>query len=97
MNLVTVVVAAGMVMLVYERCRPAWPFLPVRDWWPRALLLTMVQAITAWLASATWDVWLSGTAPGPTGGHGLAADALIGYLVLTFVYRFLMFRRVAAA
>ena len=86
MDQVALVIGFGIVMLVYERQRPAWPFLAVRGWWLRAMSLTVVQAATAWLASATWDLWLSGAALWRVGGYGLAADALIGYFALTFVY-----------
>ena len=61
-----------------------WPV--VAGWWTRAIALNAVQAAIAFLAGTTWDGWMerhrlfSAEALGTTGG------AIVGYLVITFVY-----------
>jgi sterol desaturase/sphingolipid hydroxylase (fatty acid hydroxylase superfamily) len=86
MMVVLVVAAAGLAMLAWEATHPAHPRPSVPGWWPRALLLTSAQALVAWLATATWDRWLPRLAPWQAGGHGVIVDALLGYVVVTFVY-----------
>ena len=86
MNVIFLVIGAGLAMLAWETARPAHPSPAVRGWWPRALLLIAIQALVAWLATATWDRWLPQLAPWRAGGHGIALDALLGYFVITFVY-----------
>jgi sterol desaturase/sphingolipid hydroxylase (fatty acid hydroxylase superfamily) len=80
------VLVLGLVMLALEQARPARQFPRVAGWWPRAIGLTAVQAAVAILAIQTCDRWLPALALWHLDTGNLLADALAGYLVLTFVY-----------
>lgn len=86
MQSVLAVVGLGLAMLALEQARPARRFDRVAGWWPRATALTGVQAAVALLAVHTCDRWLPELALWRVGGYGTLADAVIGYLVLTFIY-----------
>ena len=86
MGYLPVVLASGLLMLAVERMRPGRQFERVAGWHGRAIALTVTQAAVAIVATFAWDRWFAGLAPWRIGGHGLVPDALIGYLVLTFVY-----------
>ena len=86
MATVLLVLGVGLVMLVWERRRPGRLLPSVAGWWPRAIALNGCQALVAWLATATWNAWLPGAAFWHLGGHGTLADALLGYVAITFVY-----------
>ena len=86
MGYLPVVFALGLAMLARERIHPGRLFERVAGWHTRAIALTVTQAAIAVLATFAWDQWLRGLAPWRLGGHGLVADALMGYLALTFVY-----------
>lgn len=80
------VLGLGLGMLALEQARPARRFERVAGWWPRALALTAIQGAVALLAIHACDRWLPGLALWRAGGRGVVADAVLGYLVLTFVY-----------
>ncbi|HEV3009797.1 MAG TPA: sterol desaturase family protein [Burkholderiales bacterium] len=86
MQSILLVLGLGLSMMALERARPARRFERVAGWWPRALALTAVQGAVALLAIQACDRWLPGLALWRAGGYGVLADALLGYLVLTFVY-----------
>jgi sterol desaturase/sphingolipid hydroxylase (fatty acid hydroxylase superfamily) len=86
MNIVAVVLVFGLVMLVWETRRPGRHFPLVAGWLPRAFALTAIQALIAWLATVTWDRWTPHLAVWHLGGRGLVPDALLGYVVITFVF-----------
>lgn len=86
MQSVLAVLALGLAMLALEQAAPARQFDQVTGWWPRAIALTAVQAAVALLAINTCDRWLPGLALSRLGGHGVFADAVLGYLALTFTY-----------
>jgi sterol desaturase/sphingolipid hydroxylase (fatty acid hydroxylase superfamily) len=86
MGYALVVLAAGLAMLAVERTYPGRRFERVARWYPRAIIVNGIQAAIAYLAAATWDRWLPQAALWHLSGHGLVADALLGYVVITFVY-----------
>ena len=86
MESVLVVLAFGLAMLGVERASPGRSFERVAGWYPRAVLLSVVQAAVAYVATATWDLRFPQFALWHAGGFGLLPDALLGYFVLTFVY-----------
>ena len=81
-----IVVVVALFMMLVELRRPGRDWPRVRGWWGRALLFNGLQAAVIYLAGAAWDGWMvdhqvwSADPLGPTWG------ALVGYLVLTFVY-----------
>jgi sterol desaturase/sphingolipid hydroxylase (fatty acid hydroxylase superfamily) len=86
MDTVTVVLLCGFAMLVWEWRNPGRQFAKVPGWLARAVFLTVVQGVIAFVATSTWDHWMSGVAIWHLRQHGVPADALIGYVALTFVY-----------
>jgi sterol desaturase/sphingolipid hydroxylase (fatty acid hydroxylase superfamily) len=86
MESVLAVVGLGLGMLLIEQVRPARQFEKVAGWWGRAIGLTLFQGIVALVALRACDRWLPGLALWQAGGHGIVPDAVLGYLVLTFVY-----------
>lgn len=86
MTTLVVVLGLGLVMLSVERLRPGRRFDPAKGWLMRATLLNAVQGAVAYLAVLTWDRWLPRFAPWHLDVGSVLANALLGYLVLTFVY-----------
>jgi hypothetical protein len=84
----TILLVAGvaLAMMAVEWARPgqAWP--TVSGWWPRALLLNGCQAATVLLAGISWDRWMPGWRSWSADALGMVGGALVGYLVITFVY-----------
>lgn len=81
-----VVLALAIAMMIVERLRPgrAWP--DVRTWWIRAIALNVVQIGIVFLAGWTWDGWMVRHRPWSADRLGLAGGALVGYVVITFIY-----------
>lgn len=86
MDYAVVVLALGLIMLAVERSHPGRLFDKVDGWHVRAICLNAAQAAVACVATLTWDRWFPELARWRLGGHGLIADALLGYFVITFVY-----------
>lgn len=86
MTTILLVLAAGMAMLIWEKCYPGRRFPVVEGWWPRAISLNAIQALVSWVATMTWNRWFPDAALWHLGDHGVVADALVGYVVITFVY-----------
>ncbi len=85
MILATVVAVAAGMMLV-EALAGARPWPKVRGWWPRAIALNAIQFGIALLAGHTWEAWLADWRLWSAEGLGVAGGALLGYVVITFVY-----------
>lgn len=83
---VLLVASVALLMIVLEQLRPgqAWPTVP--GWWARALLLNACQVATVLLAGISWDRWMLGWRPWSADAFGTVGGALVGYLVITFVY-----------
>ena len=86
MDTVGIVAVVTLVMYAIERLAPGMT-LPRVPWWgTRVVAFNAVQVGVVYLGAATWDRWLphgqlfDGAALGPVGG------ALVGYLVITFVF-----------
>jgi sterol desaturase/sphingolipid hydroxylase (fatty acid hydroxylase superfamily) len=80
------VLAVGLAMLIVERriAARAWP--RVDGWWPRAIAANLVQAAIAVIAGLAWDGWMIRQQPWSLASLGIFTQAIIGYLVITFVY-----------
>lgn len=86
MSTVLIVLALGLVMIALEQWRPSRRFRVVVGWWPRAIMLNLVQAGSVFISAVTWDVWLP---QWPLlAGHSwpLLVQVGIGYLLITFIY-----------
>src|SRR5207253_359635 len=76
----------AVAMIAVELLAPGrrWPQAP--GWIARALLLNVVQAGTVFLTGATWDRWFPQLRLWDLSALGIATGAVVGYLVITFVY-----------
>jgi len=86
MDYAVAVLALGLMMLGVERLRPGRSFERVAGWHTRAVGINLVQAAATYVAALTWDRWLPELALWRLGGHGVIADALLGYFVITFIF-----------
>jgi sterol desaturase/sphingolipid hydroxylase (fatty acid hydroxylase superfamily) len=80
------VLGAAIAMIAVETLAPGrrWPKVP--GWLTRALLLNAAQGATVLLTGITWDRWFPQLRIWDLGDLGTLWGALIGYVVITFVY-----------
>ena len=81
-----IVAAAAALMIACEAARPGRPWPKVAGWWLRAALLNGAQVGMVFLAGVAWDGWMVRHRPWSADGLGMAGGALVGYLVITFIY-----------
>ena len=81
-----IVLAFAAVMIVYEVRQPGRAFPSVAGWWWRAGLLNAVQAGMVFVAGWTWDRWFLEIRHPLAGRMGVVVGAVVGYLVITFIY-----------
>ena len=76
----------AILMMLAEWRRPgrAWP--KVRGFYARALALNGLQAVVAFFSGRLWDTQLREMRPFDASGLGPVAGALLGYVVITFIY-----------
>jgi sterol desaturase/sphingolipid hydroxylase (fatty acid hydroxylase superfamily) len=86
MLITAVVVSLALLMIVVEWIKPGRKFPTVTNWWARALAFNLIQMSTVFLAGRTWDGWMIRVQPWSAAGLGFAGGALVGYLVITFIY-----------
>lgn len=82
-----VTIGLGLFLLILERIFPDQKLLPVSGWWTRVIIINIMQLGVVFTAGRTWEIWFdsyslidlhTGLAP--------AIDALIAYLVVTFIF-----------
>lgn len=86
MSVVLVVLAVAIAMLVVERLFPGRRFPKVPGWPLRAISLNAVQVGIVFVGGATWDRWFPGKSLWDASALGTAGGALLGYVVITFIY-----------
>jgi sterol desaturase/sphingolipid hydroxylase (fatty acid hydroxylase superfamily) len=81
-----VVLAAALVMIAIESARPGrrWPH--VAGWWTRAIALNGIQVAVVFLGGWLWEDWMRGHRFWSADALGLTGGAIVGYLVITFIY-----------
>ncbi|HJL19615.1 MAG TPA: sterol desaturase family protein [Sandaracinaceae bacterium LLY-WYZ-13_1] len=81
-----IVLVCALAMMGVELVRPGRRWPRVAGWWGRAIVLNATQAamvfVTGWLV----DDWMRAHRPWSADGLGPWLGALLGYLVITFVY-----------
>jgi sterol desaturase/sphingolipid hydroxylase (fatty acid hydroxylase superfamily) len=81
-----IVLGAGILMMAIERMGAGRNWPKVRGWWLRAVLLNSFQVGAVWLAGVGWNGWMYRHRLWSLDRLGILGGALVGYLVLTFVY-----------
>lgn len=82
---ISVAVAIGL--FIVERLWPAMELPRVRAWWPRVILINLIQLGLVVLAGFTWDRWLQHASLFHLRDHlNDFSSAAVAYLVSTFVY-----------
>ncbi len=86
MACILVVLVIGLAMLAVECAFPGRQFERPSGWHRRAICLNVVQAGVTFLSAMTWDRLFPDLALWRLGASSLMADALLGYVAITFVY-----------
>lgn len=86
MGIAVFVGVVAALMFIVETLQPGREFPKVAGWWGRALLLNGVQVASVLVAGMTWDRWMPGRSLWSLSGFSTAVQAVIGYLVITFIY-----------
>jgi sterol desaturase/sphingolipid hydroxylase (fatty acid hydroxylase superfamily) len=81
-----IVFAVALVMIACEVVRPGRSWPSVAGWWLRAALLNGVQVGMVFAAGHLWERWMRQHRPWSADALGVTGGALVGYLVITFVY-----------
>lgn len=86
MTVTLIVLGLAVLMIAVEQLRPgrAWP--SVRTWWLRAIGFNVIQVAIVFVAGVTWDGWLIRSQPWSAPRLGLWGGAILGYVVITFIY-----------
>ena len=82
-----ILIAIGLGFILVERIWPAMELPKVRAWWPRVILVNLLQFGMVVLAGQSWDLWLRKTSLFSLSQY--LADPLAGfctYIVASFVY-----------
>jgi len=83
------IILAGGVVMAMERLWPARALPQVRGWWGRVVLINLLQAGMVFLGGLTWERWLQKSSLFHlTDRLGVPVSALVGYLLVTFIYYF---------
>ena len=82
-----IVGAAAVCMIIVELLHPARKWPSVSGWWVRAAFLNGVQVAAVFLSGYVLDDFIRRLQPWHLDDHvGTAGAAIIGYLLVTFVY-----------
>jgi sterol desaturase/sphingolipid hydroxylase (fatty acid hydroxylase superfamily) len=86
MTIPLIVLGAALVMIACEVAIPGRSWPRVAGWWLRAALLNGVQVGMVFAAGYLWEDWMRQHRPWSADALGVTGGALVGYLVITFVY-----------
>jgi sterol desaturase/sphingolipid hydroxylase (fatty acid hydroxylase superfamily) len=81
-----VVLVIALVMIAVEATRPGRSWPKVAGWWVRAVCLNAVQVGMVFLAGSLWDGWMVRHRLWSADRLGVVGGAVVGYVVITFVY-----------
>ncbi len=85
MNVPVIVITCALFMIIVEWRVAGRRWQKVSGWWTRAFILNGAQIAVAYLGVRTWDRWFHQNRPWSLEASDLTG-ALIGYLVITFIY-----------
>jgi sterol desaturase/sphingolipid hydroxylase (fatty acid hydroxylase superfamily) len=84
---ILLIVAIGLSLMLLERTFPDQQLEVVPGWWLRVVIVNVLQLAIVILGGYTWNVWFSGySLLGLREQCPLWAQAIIAYVVITFVY-----------
>src|SRR5688572_29310331 len=86
MDPVLLVGVVAVVLMLVERLAPGVQQPKVREWWLRVAVLNVAQAGVVYLGAVSWDRWLPRSQLWSVQQLGPFWGALLGYLVITFIY-----------
>ena len=81
-----IVLTVAVVMIAIELFVPGRSWPKVANWWVRAVLLNAVQVGSVFLAGVAWNRWMAGRSLWDAQSLGTSGGAVVGYLVITFIY-----------
>jgi sterol desaturase/sphingolipid hydroxylase (fatty acid hydroxylase superfamily) len=81
-----IVLGVALVMMVCEASRPGRTWPRVAGWWLRAILLNGIEVTAVYVTGLTFDPWFASHRPWSADVLGATGGAIVGYLVITFVY-----------
>lgn len=90
--LLLILIGIAIGLFIVERLWPAHDLPKIRAWWPRVILVNIIQVGIILIAGTTWDIWLrdwsiiSLADVFGTSTPGVIAQGAIAYFVSTFVY-----------
>lgn len=80
------VLVVALLMICFEVRSPGRNWPRVVGWWSRAALLNGFQALMVFVAGVAWDGWMIRHRPWSADSLGVTGGAIVGYVVMTFVY-----------
>jgi len=86
MTITLFVLMVAIAMMIIERLKPGRNWPRVKGWWLRAIFLNAIQVGCVFLAGFAWDHWMMGKSLWNTKALGTTGGAIVGYLVITFIY-----------
>lgn len=86
LNIPLLVLGAAIAMIAVEVTRPGRTFPKVAGWWARAAFLNGAQAAMVFVAGVSWEPWMKTHRLWSADPLGVAGGAVVGYLVITFIY-----------
>lgn len=85
--MLTLLIAIGLGLVLIERLRPSMELPRVHAWWPRVILINLVQLGIVVVAGLTWDRWMEGISLFRSRDHMAPwAQGTVAYLVASFIY-----------
>lgn len=82
-----ILIGVGLGMVAVERLWPSMDLPKVHAWWPRVVLVNLVQLGIVILAGYTWDRWMQGVSLFALRERlGDLPQGVVAYLVASFVY-----------
>ena len=86
MEMLSLIIAIGLILITLERIFPDRVLPIVQGWWTRVILINLMQFGIVLLGMFTWDVWFKSHQWYVLEGLPDFILGFLGYLVITFVF-----------